>query len=169
MDAETWVYRVKAEEGESFGHYLGRFCRANYLSHKVVADHLGINVSWVEEWESPSRRRQPTEPQLRAIAKLVDVAPEKLAKMLPPDCLHLQTRLCGACYGEVPVHRVVWQESGKAVCDRHGLYLLSVCPGCQSGFRTPALWLEKDCEDCGLPFSQMAESQERAGDVIAPE
>lgn len=162
MEAETWVYRVKAEEGESFGHYLGRFRRANHLSHKVVADHLGINVSWVEAWESPSRRRQPREPQLRAIAKLVDVAPEKLAKMLPPDGLHLQTRLCAACYEEVPVHRAVWQETGKVVCERHGLDLLSACPECHSGFCTPALWEEGYCEECGLRFGQMAERPERA-------
>jgi DNA-binding transcriptional regulator YiaG len=60
MESETWVFRVQAYEDESFGHFMGRFRRANDLSHKVLAEHLGIRVQWVQDWDSPSRRRNPT-------------------------------------------------------------------------------------------------------------
>lgn len=162
MDTDSWVFRVKAEAGESLGHYLGRFRRANHLSHRVIAEHLGIGVSWVEDWETPSRRRNPTELQLMAVSKLVEVAPKQLAKMLPPTLLHLQTRLCAACYAETPVHQAVWQRAEKTECDRHGLNLLLACPACETGFHTPALWDDGCCEECGLRFSQMQGSQARA-------
>ncbi len=155
MACDSWVFRVKAYDGESLGHFLGRFRRANALSHKVIADHLGVRVEWVKAWESPSLRRNPTNLQLLAISKLVDVECEQLTTMLPPPDLHLQTRLCPACYGEVPIHRVSWQQKGVDWCDRHQRYLLSSCPVCQTGFRTPALWEDDQCEKCRLPLSQM--------------
>ena len=155
MEWDSWVFRVKAHDGESLGHFLGQFRRANALSHKVIADHLGVRVEWVKAWESPSLRRNPTNLQLLALSKLVDVNCEQLAKMLPPPDIHLQTRLCPACYGEVPIHRVSWQQIGVAHCDRHHLRLLSACPVCQTGFRTPALWEDDQCEQCKLPMSQM--------------
>ena len=101
------VFRVIPHEDESLGHFLGRFRRANELSHRAITDHLGIRVEWVQAWESPSRRRNPTPLQLLALSKLVDVEPEQLTKMLPPINLHLQTRLCGTCYTEVPIHRAI--------------------------------------------------------------
>jgi DNA-binding transcriptional regulator YiaG len=52
---EGWVFRVVAHPEESLGHYLGRFRRANVLSHKALAEHLGIRVEWVQLWEVPSR------------------------------------------------------------------------------------------------------------------
>lgn len=155
MEWDSWVFRVKAHDGESLGHFLGQFRRANALNHKVIADHLGVRVEWVKAWESPSLRRNPTNLQLLALSKLVDVNCEQLAKMLPPPDIHLQTRLCPACYGEVPIHRVSWQQIGVAHCDRHHLRLLSACPVCQTGFRTPALWEDDQCEQCKLPMSQM--------------
>jgi len=151
---ESWVFRVKAYDGESLGHFLGRFRRANALSHKVIADHLGVRVEWVKAWESPSLRRNPTNLQLLALSKLVDVDCEPLAKMLPPHDLHLQTRRCPVCYAEAPIHRVSWQQKGLDWCDRHGLRLLSSCPVCQTSFRTPALWDNDRCETCKLPFRQ---------------
>lgn len=77
MQSEGWVFRVKAYNGESLGHFLGRFRRANQLSHKAIADHLGIRVEWVMAWEAPSRRRNPTPLQLIALSKLVDVEPKQ--------------------------------------------------------------------------------------------
>lgn len=160
MPDESWVFRVVPAPGESLGHFLGRFRRANQLSHKAIADHLGVRVKWVEDWEIASKRRNPTELQLIALSKLVEVDPKQLAKMLPPARLHLQTRLCAACYAETPVHQAVWQRSGKVGCDRHGVRLLSVCPVCKHGFRTPALWKDEHCEGCGLAFGQMQSYQE---------
>jgi hypothetical protein len=155
MDSESWVFRVKAYEGESLGHFLGRFRRANALSHKAIAQHLGIRVEWVKAWDSPSLRRNPTNLQLLALSKLVDVDCEQLAKMVPPTDLHLQTRLCPACYADAPIHRVSWQMKGIDWCDHHQLHLLPACPTCKTGFRIPALWDDECCESCGLPFSQM--------------
>lgn len=160
MESGSWVFRVKAYDGESLGHFLGRFRRANELSHKVIAQHLGVRVEWVKAWESPSRRRNPTDLQLLSLSRLMDVDCGQLTKMLPPNCLHLQTRICVACYAETPIHRVVWQQAGVECCDRHQLYLLSACPVCKTGFRTPALWDNDRCESCELPFSQMHSYQE---------
>jgi len=70
MVFESWVFRVEAHPDESLGHFLGRFRRANVLSHKVIADHLGICIEWVQAWEASSRRRNPTPLQLIALSKL---------------------------------------------------------------------------------------------------
>lgn len=155
MACDSWVFRVQAYVGESLGHFLGRFRRANVLSHKVIAQHLGIRVEWVKAWETPSLRRNPTHLQLLALSKLMDVDCEQLMNMFPPALMHLQTRLCPDCYAEVPVHRTTWQQQGLEQCDLHQLPLLSACPICQTGFRTPALWSEGCCERCKLEFSQM--------------
>ncbi|SRR5579883_1345755 len=155
MEIQPWVFCVQAFAGESFGHFLGRFRRANYLSCKALAAHLGIRYEWVAAWEVPSRRRNPTSLQMIALSKLVRVDPQQLEEMLPPTRLHLATRLCPACYQEVPVHRRIWQISGIDVCQIHQWRLLEACPGCGSGFRTPALWDSHACEYCGLPFAVM--------------
>ena len=160
MASDSWVFRVVPALGESLGHFLGRFRRANGLSHRAIGDHLGVRVQWVEDWEIASKRRNPTELQLVALSKLVEVAPKQLAKMLPPLRLHLQTRLCAACYAETFVHQAAWQRAGKTGCDSHALRLLSVCPVCKSGFRTPALWQDEHCEGCGLALGQMQAYQE---------
>ncbi len=159
MEADTWIFRVEPHPKESLGHFLGRFRRANHLSHRAIADHLGVRVKWVEDWEIASKRRNPTALQRVALSKLVEVEPKQLAKMLPPARLYLQTRLCAACYAESPVHQVVWQRAGKTVCDRHKVHLLSGCPVCQQGFRIPALWDDEHCEGCGLAFGQMQSYQ----------
>jgi transcriptional regulator with XRE-family HTH domain len=160
MVSEGWVFRVKAYQGESLGHFLGKFRRANALSHKSLADHLGIRVEWVMAWESPSRRRNPTSLQLIALSKLVEVEPQQLAEMLPPEPLELKTRLCAACYAEQPFHQAQWQESETEGCAHHHLNLLSMCPVCNTGFRTPALWSDDECcEQCGLFFREMRSHQ----------
>jgi transcriptional regulator with XRE-family HTH domain len=170
MQSESWVFRVEVQADESLGHFLGRFRRANHLSHKAIAEHLGVREEWVQDWETPSRRRNPTSLQLIALSKLVEVEPKQLAKMLPPNRLHLQTRLCAACYAEAPVHRAVWQRTGKSVCDRHRLRLLSTCPVCNMGFQTPAYWNSdvmpgECCESCGLAFNQMQAYQQSSRGV----
>jgi TniQ len=166
MEAETWVFRVEPHPEESLGHFLGRFRRANHLNHKMISGHLGVRLGWVEDWEMPSRRRNPTTLQLIALSKLVEVDPNQLAAMLPPDPLHLQTRLCVACYGEVPVHRAAWQRGGTSLCDRHQTPLLTACPNCGSGFRLPALWDNESCEQCGLALSEMTSSNGDRGSSI---
>jgi transcriptional regulator with XRE-family HTH domain len=108
MFPQSWMFRVDAYRGESLGHFLGRFRRANALSHKSLAEHLIIRVEWVIAWEAPSRRRNPTPLQLFALSKLVEVEPQVLAEMLPQEPLELKTRLCAACYGERQVHQAAW-------------------------------------------------------------
>ncbi len=160
MPSESWVFRVSAYPDESFGHFLGRFRRANALSHRVIAKHLGVREAWVQDWEIPSRRRNPTELQRIALSKLVEVSPKQLAKMVPLAPLHLQTRLCAVCYGETPVHRSTWQRAKTNWCKRHALRLLSACPVCGTDFRTPAFWENGRCEPCGLLFNQMQTHQQ---------
>ena len=155
MEAESWIFHVEPHPEESFGHFMGRFRRANELSHKAIADYLGIRVEWVQSWDSPSRRRNPTSLQIIALSKLTEVDPEQLAKMLSLEPLHLQTRLCPACYAEAPVHRSTWQRAKTNWCKRHALRLLSACPVCGTDFRTPAFWEDGRCEPCGLLFNQM--------------
>jgi len=166
MQSGSWIFRVEPHPDESFGHFMGRFRRANELSHKAIADQLGIRVEWLQSWDSPSRRRNPTPLQLIALSKLVEVDPEQLAKMLPSEPLHLQTRLCPACYAEVPVHRLSWQRTNVNWCDLHSLKLLAACPECKYGFRTPAFWEESCCESCGLPFAQMQSHPELKQELL---
>jgi hypothetical protein len=44
MESEGWVFRVEVRKGESLGHFLGRFRRLNELTHKALAEHLGIRL-----------------------------------------------------------------------------------------------------------------------------
>jgi len=37
-NSEGWIFRVAPMSGESFGHYLGRFRRANCLSQSGLAE-----------------------------------------------------------------------------------------------------------------------------------
>jgi uncharacterized protein with PIN domain len=84
-----------------------------------------------------------------------DYCPKQLLKMLPSERLHLQTRLCAFCYADVPVHQASWQQAEVDRCDRHVFRFISECPNCGSGFRTPALWEEAGCDQCGLEFANM--------------
>jgi hypothetical protein len=54
MSSDTWVFRVTPHPDESLGHFLDRFRRANHLSHKVMADHLGVRVTWVQDRDTPA-------------------------------------------------------------------------------------------------------------------
>ncbi len=155
---QWWVVRVMPGSDESLGHYLSRFRQMNCLSHKTLGEELQVPRQSVSEWEVPSRRRIPDEAQLERLSQLVGIGAERLQQMFPVTPLHLQTRLCPACYGETPVHRVSWQQQGVDWCDRHQTLLLSACPVCGTGFRTPALWNNEGCQGCGLRFDQMESS-----------
>jgi transcriptional regulator with XRE-family HTH domain len=155
---QKWVFQVVSYPQESLGHYLGRFRRANCLSRNGLGELLGIEGKIVRDWEILSRRRRPTPAQLAALSQLVGVPPEELTQMLPPEPtqVHISTRLCGACYSEVPIHQRAWQQSGIEQCEFHQLPLVASCPDCGSGFRVPALWTTGCCERCWLPFNQMS-------------
>lgn len=99
------------------------------------------------------------------LAKVIQVDTNRLIEMLPSRGVTHQPRpikLCGACYAEVPCHRIEWQvKSAKVIvgCDRHQLRLLSNCPGCKQPFPIPALWIEGKCKHSSLPFAKMARFQ----------
>jgi hypothetical protein len=152
---QGWVVQVVPGTDESLGHYLGRFRRANCLGHRTMEAELQVPAKRVSDWERPSRRQLPDLAQLERLSHLVGLSPTRLHQMFPPASMHLETRLCPACYAEVPIHRLTWQQQGMDQCNRHQLLLLSACPVCRTGFRTPALWSEGCCERCKLPFSQM--------------
>jgi hypothetical protein len=58
---EPWLFRVTAYSEESFGHFLGRFRRANHLKSNHLSVMLGLKYHAVAYWEAPSRRRRPSE------------------------------------------------------------------------------------------------------------
>lgn len=156
-DDQGWLFQVAPEVGESFDHYLGRFCRANCLSRAGLAELIAIETLTVRRWETPSLDRPPRTEHLKKVAVLMGVSEAELRVMLPlaRSELHLETRLCPFCYGETPIHQNQWQRAKVDQCDRHGYLLLNRCPACGSGFRLPALWESGSCERCWLPFRDM--------------
>ncbi len=159
-----WLFQVAPHPDESFGHFLGRFRRANELSRAGLAELLSVPTTTVQAWETPSRRSLPTEAQLAMLSALSGVSLTCLKQLLPPDTcsIHLSTRLCPSCYGEAPFHHQRWQQAGSDRCKTHSTLLLTACPACQSPFRLPALWEDGCCERCWLPFSQMENRHNQA-------
>ena len=153
----SWMFRVTAYPGESFGHFLSRFRRANYLSSGQLSAILGLRYLAVSYWETPSRRRMPDKKNWKLLSDMTGVAETNLRSMLMPKsiALCLRTRLCSLCYGEEPFHRLIWQNANIVECDRHGCELLSMCPQCGIDFQLPALWESGQCEQCYLPFYDM--------------
>ncbi len=69
-------------------------------------------------------------------------------------------RLCAACYGEKPYHRLAWQFESTAGYEVHQLRLLSRCIGCGEKFAIPVDWKGK-CKRCKLEFERMKKRQKR--------
>lgn len=154
-------------EHESISHYLGRLRRfkANSLpsasSLGQVAGIGAVTARWEKLYFNPS----PTKMELGAIARLIGLSTGRLQEMLPSRAMTLQprpVRLCGACYAEVPCHRMDWQYKDViAVCSSHNLRLLERCPNCKKLFQIPALWVDGRCHHCGMRFTSMVKYQER--------
>jgi hypothetical protein len=70
MRSESWVFRVEAQESESLGHFLGRFRRVNHLSHKAVAEHLGVRGVGTRLGDAFT----PTQPDLAATNRPIQVS-----------------------------------------------------------------------------------------------
>lgn len=156
LDREGWIFRITPISGESFGHYLGRFRRANCLSRGGLAEGVGIEVRVVRGWEAPSMGHWGTE-HLSKISAFLELSEVEVISMLPEgrSQLSLATRLCPECYREAPIHKRDWQRASLDRCDRHHHPFLTACPACGSGFRLPALWESGCCECCWLPFQEM--------------
>jgi len=161
---QPWLFQIEPYDGESLSHFLGRFRRPNHLTPSGLGQLAGIGAV-VARWERFHLNPFPSQKELEALAGVVGVSAERLAEMLPPKGVGMQwtpIRLCGACYGEIPCHRMEWQYKSVWKCDRHQLKLLSKCPNCEAPFKMPALWEDGICHRCHLPFSEMRTYQKSA-------
>ncbi|MBD1875015.1 TniQ family protein [Nodosilinea sp. FACHB-131] len=158
---QPWLFEVEPLEGESLSHYLGRFRRQNHLMPGGLGTMASIGAV-VARWEKFHLNPYPTQAQFEALGKVLGLSTERLWGMLPSQGEGMQCapiRLCGACYGEDPCHRIEWQYKSVWKCDRHNLKLLTKCPNCEAKFKVPALWECNYCSRCQLSFSQMKEFQ----------
>jgi hypothetical protein len=155
---------VEPYEGESISHYLGRLRRfkANSLPSAYSLGKLAALGAILGRWEKLYFNPFPSNEELEALGKLIRVDAIRLAEMLPPKGVTMKPRpirLCGACYGELPCHRIEWQFKTARRCDRHQLHLHTECPNCKAKFKIPALWVDGHCQRCFMTFAQMAEYQ----------
>jgi len=141
-EIQPWLFALKPYEGESLSHFLGRFRRENDLTPSGLGKEAGIG-GVVARWEKFRFNPPPSPVELEKLAKVVQVDTEGLRAMLPPTGVGMKMtpiRLCGACYREVPCHRMEWQYKTSDRCERHSLRLLSECPNCGARFPIPASW-----------------------------
>lgn len=157
----AWVFTIEPYEGESLSHFLGRFRRANFATVNELGQKTGLGVV-LGRWEKFRFMPPPSDEELTALAAVVQVNVARLKQMLPPKGVGMKLepiRLCAACYGDVPYHRIEWQFKSVWKCDRHQLKLLSKCPHCGAKFKVPALWNDGVCSRCHTPFGEMAQLQ----------
>lgn len=160
---EAWINTVEPLPGESISHFLGRFERANLLTGYQIGKEAGVGAI-VTRWKKLYLNPFPTQQELQALAKFVEVEVEKLTETLPLKGITMKPRpikLCAACYAEEPCHRIEWQYKEKMKCDRHQLSLLTKCTNCGTPFPIPADWEVGQCPHCSLPFAKMAKRQKR--------
>jgi len=160
-EIQPWLFRVEPLEGESLSHFLGRFRWANELTPSGLGKLAGLGGA-IARWEKFRFNPPPSRQQLEALAVVIGVEGDRLVEMLPPAGVGMKLeppRLCGACYGESPCHRIEWQFKTIRGCDRHSLRLLSECPNCGARFKVPALWVDGWCQRCCMPFGEMVDRQ----------
>lgn len=157
LPLQPWLFQVEPYPDESFGHFLGRFRRANHLSSHHLSAMLGQRPYIVSYWETPSRRRQPDAVTLQRLSQLSGVAESRFSAMRSPPGtrLHWPTRLCACCYAKAPYHKLSWQIAAQSHCEVHQQRLLAVCPRCKSAIRLPSYWKIGECDRCYLPFQEM--------------
>jgi transcriptional regulator with XRE-family HTH domain len=157
---QPWLLQIEPYPEESFGHFLGRFRRANLLRSRHLSAMLGVRDYTVSYWETPSRRRTPSEKELKQLCEWSGIEETRLRAMWAPKgcALHLSTRLCAGCYGKAPYHKWTWQRENKNYCEQHQKRLLPFCPRCGSYFLIPAYW-EGECDRCRLSFKEMVSYQ----------
>jgi DNA-directed RNA polymerase subunit RPC12/RpoP len=158
---EPWINVVIPFPGESISHFLGRFERSNQWSaYQIgrVTELGGVVSRWKKLYFNPF----PSQEELEALAKVVELEVETLRSMLPKKGIIYQPRpirLCAACYGKEPYHRIEWQFKSVTACDRHKLRLLEKCPKCKKPFEIPALWEDGACSRCSTSIVEMVKSQ----------
>ncbi|WP_330204897.1 TniQ family protein [Cyanobacterium sp. Dongsha4] len=108
-------------------------------------------------WEKFRFNPPPSPEQLEKLSAIVQVEVETLQTMFPSAPMKMTPiRICSACYGEKPYHKMEWQYKEIYKCDRHQLKLLSECPNCGARFKFPALWVDGWCHRCFTPFAEMS-------------
>lgn len=154
---KPWLFQVEPHPDESFGHFLGRFRRANYLSGAQLSTLLRARSYLVSYWECPSRQRRPSSAHLEQLAQLTGVDMLRFQRMCSPLGIRLYwpTRLCPDCYAEAPWHKLTWQLADQSACDIHQRSLFTQCPCCHHAFQLPSYWATGECDRCRLPFAQM--------------
>lgn len=158
---EPWIDVVTPFPGESLSHFLGRFERANQWSAYQIGRVTDMGAV-VSRWKKLYFNPFPSQEELEALAKVVEIDLNTLRSLLPPQDFILQPRpirLCAMCYLEEPYHRIAWQLKGMGACDHHKLRLLEKCPKCKKLFVMPALWEDGACSRCSTPFIEMLRSQ----------
>jgi hypothetical protein len=161
---QPWLFDVEPYDEESLSHFLGRVRLKNHLTANGLGRMAGIGAV-IARWERFHLNPYPTETQFEALGEVLGVSPERFWGMLPMKGEGMQCepiRLCGACYGESPCHRIEWQYKSVWKCDHHNLKLLSKCPNCEAKFKIPALWEHGCCSRCHIPFEQMLDFQKMA-------
>ncbi len=168
LNSEGWIFQITPMPGESIGHYLGRFRRANCLTQSGLAELVSIEVRLLRGLEMPSMGQPLNAAQVEKLTALLGLSELQLSEMLPQarSQLYLATRLCSKCYGEMPIHQNDWQRAVIAQCARHQHPFLTACPACHTALRRPALWENGCCEQCWLPFQQMHPSDSARNHLI---
>ena len=161
---QPWLFDVAPYEGESLSHFLGRVRLRNHLTASGLGQLAGIGAV-VARWERFHLNPYPNQAQFELLGRFIALSADRLWEMLPEqgEAMNCEPiRICGACYGEAPCHRIEWQYQSRWKCDRHHLKLLAKCPNCEAKFKIPALWRDGCCERCRLPFGEMAQYQKPA-------
>lgn len=160
-EIQPWWFLVEPLVGESISHYIGRFRRANELSQTQLGKISGLG-GVMGRWEKFRFNPPPDREQLEALAKVIGVEADRLARMLPPQGVGMKLspiRLCAACYVENSCHQIEWQFKQTDRCRKHQLRLLSECPNCKARFQIPVTWIDGWCHRCFLPFAEMVKYQ----------
>ncbi|WP_237741224.1 hypothetical protein [Geminocystis herdmanii] len=120
---------------------MGRFRRENELTLSglgKIAELYGA----IARWEKFRFNPPPSSEQLEKLSAIVQVEVATLQTMFPSAPMKMTPiRLCSACYGEKPYHKMEWQYKEIYRCDRHNLKLLSECHNCGARFKFPSLWV----------------------------
>jgi hypothetical protein len=155
-----WHFRPEPFEGESFSHFLGRYCAANYITPNILAKHIEAGSVAIGRWRKLRYNPPLSERHLQRLADVTGVSQERLLAMLPQQSMQIGTiRLCAACYGEAPYHQMHWQYKSTQFCEKHHLTLLARCPICGASFSIPAEWESGACLRCGTAFSDLSQFQ----------
>lgn len=160
MEIEPWWFTVTPYDGESISHFLGRFRRENVLTVSGLGKITGLYGA-IARWEKFRFNPPPSLEQLEKLSAIVQVDMATLQMMCPSAPMKMAPiRLCSACYGEKPYHRMEWQYKEIYKCDRHNLNILSECPNCGARFKFPALWVDGWCHRCFTPFAEMNQQKD---------